>query len=155
MGNAPGAPLVEVTGSALALRADADTLVCVTGADTSPNVAGRPVPTWDPVLVESGAVLEVPALSRAPYLRRGRSRPPRPCGPRWRPPDPMLGVGRQLTRGDRLDLAACVCGWEHPSYTHALFLLHAPRPTWTSSPLLDVTAGPELEEFAPEELRGP
>ena len=61
VGNAPGAPLVEVTGSALALRADADTLVCVTGADTSPNVAGRPVPTWDPVLVESGAVLEVPA----------------------------------------------------------------------------------------------
>lgn len=156
VGNAPGAPLLEVTGSALALRADADTLVCVTGADTSPGVAGRPVPAWDPFLVESGAVVVVPAPTRGlrSYVAvAGGLDAPTVLGSVA--PDPMLGVGRRLARGDRLDLAVCVCGWEHPSYAHALFRLHAPRPTWTTSPLLDVTAGPELAEFVAEELRGP
>ena len=64
VGNAVGTPLIEVTGSTLALHLDSDVLLCVTGGDTQPTVAGRPVPSWEPVVVEAGASLRVPAPLR-------------------------------------------------------------------------------------------
>lgn len=155
-GNAPGAPLLEVTGSAIELRFDADTLVSVTGGHTEPLVAGRPAPTWDPFLVEADATLVIPAPDpgwRVYVAVAGGIRSPEVLGSVS--PDPMLGVGHRLGRGDRLDLSSCACGFSHPHYVHPLFRLGARRPSWRSTVVVDVTSGPELDEFDETELRGP
>jgi biotin-dependent carboxylase-like uncharacterized protein len=156
VGNAPGTPLLEVTGSALTLHFNVDALVSVTGGDTQPLVSGRPAPTWDPFVVEANATLVLPPPERGwrVYVAvAGGIRARQVLGSVS--PDPMLGVGRQLTRGDRLDLNSCVCGFDHPHYVHPLFRLGARRPTWRATAVVDVTPGPELDEFEEGELGGP
>ena len=156
VGNAPTAPLLEVTASSISLRTDADILVCLTGAETEPRVAGRPVPTWDPVLVEAGASLDVPAPRRGmrTYIGvAGGLTAPSVLGSVA--PDRMLGVGTRLGPGDELALASCVCGWEHPHLGQAVFRLGAERPAWTRPTVVEVTAGPELAEFDVRRLAGP
>ena len=156
VGNPPDAPLLELAGSTTSLRFNADTLVAVTGARTQPLVGGRPAPTWDPFVVESGATLELPTPQQGWRLYvavAGGLTAPRLLGSVS--PDPMLGVGRRLARGDQLDLAVCACGYQHPHYGLPLFRLGARRPSWPSTAVVEVTPGPELEEFDAAALRGP
>jgi biotin-dependent carboxylase-like uncharacterized protein len=156
VGNAPDAPLLETTGSTTALRFEADTLVAITGATTSPTVSGRVAPTWDPLIVEAGATLVLPTPERGwrTYLAvAGGLDGERLYGSVA--PDPMLGVGRRLGRGDHLDLSSCACGFHHPHLVHPLFRFAVRRPTWPATATIDVTPGPELDEFVPESLRGP
>jgi biotin-dependent carboxylase-like uncharacterized protein len=156
VGNAPGTPLLEATGSALTLRFNADTLVCVTGASTRPEVAGRPAPTWDPFVVEADSALVVPAPDqgwRVYVAISGGVEGERVFGSVS--PDPMLGVGRRLGGGDRIALRSCVCGFSHPHSVHPLFRLGAGRPSYRSTAVVDVTPGPELQEFDENQLRGP
>jgi biotin-dependent carboxylase-like uncharacterized protein len=154
VGNAPETPLLETAGSATSLRFSADTLVAVTGATTRPTVAGGAVPTWDPFVVQAGATLELPTPDQGwrTYVAVAGGLP----GDRLLgsvAPDPMLGVGRRLSRGDRLELSACACGFTHPHLP--LFRLGARRPTWSSTAVVQVTPGPELDEFDESALRGP
>ncbi len=156
VGNPPGAPLLEVTGSALTVVSNADLLVCVTGAEVVPSSGLREVPTWEPFVMTSGTPLVIPAPARGlrSYLAvSGGIAADRVLGSVA--PDPMLGVGGHLGHGDRLEVGGCVCGWQHPYYAPPLFRLGAPRPTWARPTLVDVTAGPELEEFETTELDGP
>jgi biotin-dependent carboxylase-like uncharacterized protein len=156
VGNPPDAPLMELTGSNTSLHFNADTLVAITGARTQPLVAGRPAPTWDPFVVESGATLELPTPDQGWRLYvavAGGLPAPRLLGSVA--PDPMLGVGRRLARGDQLDLATCACGYRHPHYGLPLFRLGARRRSWPSTAVVEVTPGPELEEFDAAALRGP
>jgi biotin-dependent carboxylase-like uncharacterized protein len=154
VGNAPGAPLLETAGSATSLTFDADTLVAITGATTEPTVSGRPVPTWDPFVVEGGATLHLPAPTRGwrTYLAVAGGLP----GERLLgsvAPDPMLEVGRRLSGGDRLELSTCACGFRPPHLP--LFRLGARRPTWPSTVVVQVTPGPELDEFDEPASHGP
>ncbi|MBY6413465.1 5-oxoprolinase/urea amidolyase family protein [Rhodococcus sp. BP-252] len=59
LGNPEGAPGLESAMAGPALTFDADTYVCVTGADTQVRVDGVRVAQWRPVLVPAGAVLDV------------------------------------------------------------------------------------------------
>lgn len=154
VGNAPGTPLLETAGSSTSLTFDADTLVAVTGATTEPTVAGTPVPTWDPFVVRAGATLELPAPSQGwrTYLAVAGGLP----GDRLLgsvAPDSMLGVGRRVSRGDRLELSTCACDLRHPHLP--LFRLGARRPAWPSTAVVEVTPGPELDEFDESVLPGP
>ena len=156
VGNAPDTPLLETTGSSTSLGFNADTLVAVTGATIRPTVDGRPAPTWDPFIVDAKASLDLPNPDQGwrTYLAVGGGLE----GDRLLgsvAPDPMLEIGRRLSRGDHLVLRSCVCGFRHPHLAHPLFRLGARRPTWPSTAVVDVTAGPELEEFDNEALRGP
>lgn len=156
VGNPAGTPLLETTGSSTSLRFEADTVVAVTGATTHPLVAGRPAPTWDPFVVEAGATLDLPTPERGwrTYLAvAGGFRGERLLGSVA--PDPMLGVGRRLSRGDRLELTSCVCGAARHPLVHPLFRLGARRPWWPETAVVEVTPGPELEEFDASALRGP
>jgi len=156
VGNPPGAPLLEVTGSSLTLGVDADVLVCVTGAESEPTVAGRPAPSWDPFVVQARASLVVPAPVhglRTYVAFAGGLRARTVLGSVA--PDRMLGVGGHLGRGDEFTLASCLCGWRHPYSDHPLLRLGATRPTWTDRTVLGVTAGPELGEYDEVGLRGP
>jgi biotin-dependent carboxylase-like uncharacterized protein len=156
VGNPPDAALLETAGSSTELRFEADTLVAVTGASSQPLVAGRPAPTWDPFVVEAGATLVLPTPERGwrTYLAIAGGLQAEPLLGSVAP-DPMLGVGRRLGRGDRLDLRSCACGFRHPHYDHALFRLGARRPWWPSTAVVEVTPGPELDEFDAAALRGP
>jgi len=156
VGNAAGAPLLETTGSTIELRFEADTLVAVTGATTQPMVGGRAAPTWDPFVVGAGATLVLPTPERGwrTYLAVAGGLP----GDRLLgsvAPDAMLGVGRRLGRGDRLELSSCACGFRHPHLVHPVFRFGARRPSWPATAVVEVTPGPELAEFDREALRGP
>ncbi|MET0317278.1 MAG: 5-oxoprolinase/urea amidolyase family protein [Rhodococcus fascians] len=59
LGNSEGAPGLESAMAGPALTFDADTYVCVTGADARVRIDGTDVPQWRPVLVSAGAVLDV------------------------------------------------------------------------------------------------
>lgn len=59
LGNPEGAPGLESAMAGPALTFDADTFVCVTGADAPVTVDGVDAPQWRPVLVPAGAVLDV------------------------------------------------------------------------------------------------
>ncbi|WP_306302869.1 5-oxoprolinase subunit PxpB [Alicyclobacillus shizuokensis] len=58
VGNPEGAPALEMTVRGPKLRFTEDTLVALAGFGMTPHVAGREVPTWRPVLVRGGQVLE-------------------------------------------------------------------------------------------------
>lgn len=156
VGNPPETPLLETTGSATSLHFSADTLVAVTGATTRPTVSGRTAPTWDPMIVEAGATLVLPAPEQGwrTYLAVAGGLPGEHLFGSVAP-DPMLRVGRRLSRGDRLDLSSCACSFHHPHLVHPLFRLHARRPRWPSTAVVEVTPGPELDEFDASALRGP
>ncbi|MCW2762091.1 MAG: allophanate hydrolase subunit 2 family protein [Marmoricola sp.] len=156
VGNAPGTPLLETVGSSTSLHFNADTLVSITGASTRPLVAGRPAPMWDPFVVEAGATLVLPTPDQGWRLYvavAGGLQETMLLGSVS--PDPLLGVGRRLSRGDTLDLGSCVCGVSHPHYVHPLFRLGARRPSWRSTAVVEVTPGPELHQFDEQALRGP
>jgi biotin-dependent carboxylase-like uncharacterized protein len=156
VGNPAGTALLETTGSSTSLTFNADTLVAVTGATILPTVSGRPVPTWDPFIVEARATLVLPTPDHGwrTYLAvAGGLDGERLLGSVA--PDPMLEIGRRLSRGDRLELTSCVCGFSHPHLVHPLFRLGARRPTWPSTAVVEVTPGPELDEFDASTLRGP
>ena len=157
VGNEPGSPLLETAGSATGLRFNADTLVAITGAATQPTVAGRPVPTYDPFVVEAGATLELPIPERGwrTYLAVAGGLPGEPLLGSVAP-DSMLEVGRRLSRGDQLELSTCVCGFRHPHFGQPLWRFGARRrPSWPSTAVVEVTPGPELGEFDEPALRGP
>lgn len=156
VGNDPGAPLIEVVGSALALRVQVDVLVCVTGAETVPTVDGALAPAYDPFVVPAGARLVVPSPTRGlrTYVAvAGGLDGATVLGSVA--PDRMLGVGQHLAARDRLAVADWLRGWQHPHFAPALFHLGAPRPTWNGPTIVDVTAGPELGEYDAAPLRGP
>lgn len=155
VGNAPDVPLLEATGSGLTLRFTADALVAVTGGDTRPTVAGRTVPTRDPFVVEAGASLVVPTPDhgwRFYVAVAGGLAAPRVLGSVSL--DVMLGAGSRLSSGDRIGVGACVCGFRHPHAEHALFRLGARRPSWAATATVDVTAGPEIDEYDAPALTG-
>lgn len=62
VGNAPGAALLEATLAGPTLRVHTATLVAITGADLGASVDGAPVPLWQPVWLQAGALL---ALGKA------------------------------------------------------------------------------------------
>lgn len=65
LGNPEGAPGLESTMAGPALSFDADTYVCVTGAEVSVTVDGAPAGQWRPVLVPAGATLDVGTVTGA------------------------------------------------------------------------------------------
>lgn len=70
VGNDPGAAVVEVTFGGLALRAHADVLVALTGAEAPVTVDGTGVGCWGPVRLPAGSELRLgtPATGLRTYL---------------------------------------------------------------------------------------
>ncbi|MDF2569518.1 MAG: kipA 1 [Sporomusa sp.] len=58
VGNAEGEGVLEVTLIGPTLKAEADTLMSITGGDLSPTIDGQPVPMWRPVHIRKGSVLQ-------------------------------------------------------------------------------------------------
>ena len=62
IGNTEGAPGLEITLQGPSLCFTDDTLVCLAGAACEVRVDGEPVAMWEPLLVPTGAILDIGAV---------------------------------------------------------------------------------------------
>jgi biotin-dependent carboxylase-like uncharacterized protein len=145
-GNGPGAALVEITGSDLAVRATSDVLVAVTGAAREVLVDGARVGSWEalPLAAGSSLVVPVPEIGYRSYLAvNGELDAPRVLGSVA--PDRLLEFGTRLAVGDELSLSSRYA--PSPDDLSGLFRLGA-APTSLRSPMrVPVTSGPELDHL--------
>ncbi len=65
VGNAEGAPALELTLSGPTLQFNFDTVICLAGADMSARIGDRVVPFWQPVGVAAGDVLKLGSVTGA------------------------------------------------------------------------------------------
>ena len=149
VGNDWGEAALELTVAGPTLRADADCVVAVTGADLEPHVDGRPVPTWWSILLRRGAVLEFRGRrwgARAYLGVAGGIAVPVFLGSKSTYlPGGFGGLdGRPLRAGDRVPVGP-------PSGDLSLlagrFLPPERRPPYGADPVLRVVLGPHRDRF--------
>lgn len=153
VGNPYSTPLLEVTASKLVLRPVADTLMVVTGADVEATRADHAVPVGDPFVAAAGdrVVVGAPRHGLRSYVAfAGGVTGASMLGSVS--PDPTLGLDARLTAGQAVGLRACVCGYRHPHLVHPVFRVAPPRPRWSDTVHVDITAGPESEDFEADAL---
>lgn len=147
VGNADTAPLIEATGSELAVVAGSDLLISVTGAAEHVLVDGHRQPAWETLAVFRGSRITVPtgATGFRSYLAvNGHIKSELELGSVA--PDHILGVGRRLTRGDHVDISTAYAA--DPSDWYApLFRLGASRPHLSSVATIEATLGPDVERI--------
>jgi biotin-dependent carboxylase-like uncharacterized protein len=147
-GNPQDAPLLELTATGLTCVASVDTLVALTGAPADLHVDGLPRPAWEPTPVPAGQEIRVGTLCvglRGYLAVHGGLAAPRLLGSVA--PDPVLGFGTRLRDGAVLGLARTVPCVAHPQFRHPLYRLAAPRPRIAASAVVDVTDGPDVDQF--------
>ena len=149
VGNPSGAPLIEVTASSFGFRTGQRLLLAVTGAVGRLFAGGISCPLSEPVVVEAGCSVQVEMASsghRAYVALNGEVCAVRVLGSVA--PDPVLGIGRRLAGGDVVHLSSRFAGLDHPFSGLPLFRLAAPLIPLGSSLVLDVSPGPDADEFA-------
>jgi antagonist of KipI len=112
VGNPEAEATLEITLAGPRLRFEADALIALCGGDLSPELEGRPVPLWRPVLVRAGARLQFgrPLAGARCYLAvAGGFQAPRVMNSASTNLAAGFGgfQGRPLKRGDRLETADC------------------------------------------------
>jgi len=65
VGNQPNAAALEITVSGPTLKFDADTLICLGGANMVAVIGPLPVPFWTPVEVRAGEILRIGSVAAA------------------------------------------------------------------------------------------
>ncbi|MDQ8697324.1 urea carboxylase [Hyphomicrobium sp. LHD-15] len=65
LGNAEGAPALELTLSGPTLQFNRDSVICLAGAEMSARVGDRAVPFWQPFQVAAGEVLKIGSVTGA------------------------------------------------------------------------------------------
>ena len=148
VGNHEGAPLLEITASRLSFAAEADLLIAVTGAAGTIRVDGYTVPDHTPVSVVTGQIVTVDpgALGLRSYLAvHGSFTVPMLLGSCA--PDSMIGFGVRLEKGQHLVCNISQAPLRNPSLELPLFRLGQIAARINEEPLIDVTDGPDIEEF--------
>ncbi len=146
-GNRDDAPLVEATASTLTVRTDRAALIAVTGAADRLFVDGVPIAVSEPVLVHAGATITVPTppIGRRTYLAvNGGFAAAAVLGSVA--PDHLLGSGTRLHAGDRIGARTGAAPAE-ARVDVPLFRLDAPRRRLTRELTVDLTPGPDADEF--------
>ena len=143
VGNAGGAAALEVLLGGLALRALADGLVVITGADAGATVDGRAVGHAAPVRLRAGSLLELvaPVSGLRTYVSvRGGFEVPTVLGSRSR--DVLSGIGPPpLSVGDALPV-----GFAEPGRLPSIDAVAPPRAAPKGSPVvLTVLPGPRTD----------
>jgi biotin-dependent carboxylase-like uncharacterized protein len=148
VGNDDNAPLIEITALDFRMRTDTDLLVSVTGAPVSLTVGGRHCPQWEPVSIRAGEVLAVRAMTgglRAYVAIHGSVLAPTLLGSCA--PDTVVGFGLRLSEGCVLTAPSSVAPIRQPYFDLPLFRLGLRPPDFGPALVVDVTDGPDLEEF--------
>ncbi|MFK0009639.1 biotin-dependent carboxyltransferase family protein [Paenarthrobacter sp. NPDC090520] len=148
VGNHDNAPLLEVTASRLSFAAEADMLLAVAGAASTIRVDDYSVPHHTPFSVRAGQVVTVDpaAIGLRSYLAvHGSFAVPMLLGSCA--PDSMLGFGLRLEKNQRLACNARPAPLKHPLFDLPLFQLGQVQRRMDRSPVIDVTDGPDIDEF--------
>jgi biotin-dependent carboxylase-like uncharacterized protein len=144
-------PLIELTARGMRLRVHADLLVAVTGAELAFTVNGSSRPTWQPVFVADGDVVELGPTTRGlrAYLSvHGSFDAPHLLGSCA--PDSVIGFGLNLRQGDEFAAKAAIPSATNPYLGVPLFNFPTVRPALEAVPTIYVTDGPDIEEFGTE-----
>jgi biotin-dependent carboxylase-like uncharacterized protein len=147
-GNPENDPLLELTALDFRMRATTDVLIAVTGAPLDLTVGGRECPQWEPVSVRAGETVTVRGIStglRAYIAVHGSFTVPTLLGSCA--PDTVVGFGLKLTEGSQLETRKSVAPINQPYFDLPLFRLGLSKPDFTTHPVIDVTDGPDVEEF--------
>ena len=148
VGNGDGAALVEITGSRLTLTIREPALLAVTGAAERLYVDDVPVASWEPMVVypHSRLRVEVPRTGHRSYLAfNGALDAASALGSVSR--DRLLDTGRQVRPGDVLRVASDFTRFDRAPFGIPFFRLGAVRPRMSDPAVIDVTVGPEAEQF--------
>lgn len=147
-GNSDNDPLLELTALDFRMTATADILIAVTGAPLSLTVGGRECPQWEPVSVRAGETVTVRGINtglRAYIAVHGSFAVPTLLGSCA--PDTVIGFGLRLAEGTQLTTTRTVAPITQPHFDLPLFRLGLTRPAFSTEPSIDVTDGPDVEEF--------
>ena len=141
-------PLLEITALDFRMRATTDLLIAVTGAPLRLTVGGRECPQWEPVSVRAGetvALRQITGGLRAYLAVHGSVEAPVLLGSCA--PDTVIGFGLRLTEGTELKTSRSVPPIRQPYFDLPLFRLGLTRPEFSSQAVVEVTDGPDVDEF--------
>jgi biotin-dependent carboxylase-like uncharacterized protein len=147
-GNADNEPLLELTALDFRMKATTDLLIAVTGAPLHLTVGGRDCPQWEPLSVRAGETVAVRGIHtglRAYIAVRGSFTVPTLLGSCA--PDTVVGFGLKPAEGTRLTTQKTTPPITQPHFGLPLFRLGLTKPVFTNHPVIDVTDGPDVEEF--------
>ncbi|CAN7514249.1 allophanate hydrolase [Arthrobacter sp. LjRoot78] len=147
-GNEDSAPLLEITALDFRMRATTDILIAVTGAPLRLTVGGRECQQWEPVSVRAGetvALRQITGGLRAYLAVHGSVEAPVLLGSCA--PDTVVGFGLRLTEGTELKTSRSVAPIRQPYFDLPLFRLGLTRPEFSSQAVVEVTDGPDVDEF--------
>lgn len=146
--NDDNAPLLEVTALDFRMRATADILIAVTGAPLHLTVGGRECQQWEPVSVRAGETVALRGINgglRAYIAVYGSVEAPILLGSCA--PDTVVGFGLRLMEGTELNTHRSVPPIRQPYFDLPLFRLGLTRPEYNSTAVVEVTDGPDVDEF--------
>lgn len=147
-GNEDNAPLLEVTALDFRMCATTDILIAVTGAPLHLTVGGRECQQWEPVSVRTGETVALRRMDgglRAYVAVHGSVEAPVLLGSCA--PDTVVGFGLRLTEGTELKTNRSVPPIRQPYFDLPLFRLGLSRPEFHSTAVVEVTDGPDVDEF--------
>lgn len=146
--NAEGAPLIEVTAFAFSFTAEIDLLIAVTGAPMLLLVDDVARTMWEPVSVAAGqtvALSEMIVGLRTYIAVHGSFDVPLLLGSCA--PDSVAGFGTVLAAGSTLDVREAVGPIVNPYFDMSLFNLGVLVPYFGGEAVVEVTDGPDAEQF--------
>lgn len=147
-GNRDNDPLIEVTALDFRMRATTDLLIAVTGTPLTLTVGGVEHPAWQPISVKAGESVAVQRIQiglRAYIAIHGSVDAPELLGSCA--PDTVVGFGLRLAQGTTLQARKSVQPLRQPYFDLPLFRLGLSRPCLSANPIVEVTDGPDVEEF--------
>jgi len=147
-GNGDNAPLLEVTALDFRMRATTNLLIAVTGAPLRLTVGGRECQQWEPVSVRAGETVALRRIDgglRAYVAVHGSVQAPVLLGSCA--PDTVVGFGLRLREGTELKTLKTVAPIRQPYFDLPLFRLGLTRPEFSSTAMVEVTDGPDVDEF--------
>jgi len=155
VGGADDAPLIEVTAFDFAFTTDADILIAVTGARMDVFVDDVPQPMWTPLFVQAGQTVELEGMTaglRTYVAVHGSFDVPLLLGSCA--PDTVAGFGSPLRAGATLVTRASAAPLaDEAAAAMALVDLGVDVPYFGPGAVIDVTDGPDIDEFAGTVLR--
>lgn len=147
--NDESAPLIEAVAFDIAFAPSADVLIAVTGAAMALEVDGCERPMWEPVPVAAGQEVRLSGMTggmRAYVAVHGSFDVPSLLGSCA--PDTVIGFGQVLRDGDEVALRARASAPINPYFGISLFDFGVDRPYFGETAVIDVTDGPDIDEFA-------
>ena len=147
--NAETSPLIELTAFDFSFSATADSLIAVTGAEMLVQIDNVQRPMWEPIPVRAGELVALSAMTvglRTYIAFFGGLDVPFLLGSAA--PDTVIGFGVSLARGSSVILSRSVQAPINPYFGVSLFNFGIDKPYFDETVFVDVTDGPDIDQFA-------